>query len=122
MRRTLSRLFCGYCSRVRGGRTAYPDGYGLTQFRYHYRQNTVASKEKKASTILTDLYVGGEKAFLDYAGDTLGYIDYSYYDFRDENLVESYCWCYRDLFEQKTAELVNSGAYMNLELRRIWEK
>ena len=25
-------------------------------------------------------------------------------------------------FEQKTAELVNSGAYMNLELRRIWEK
>jgi len=32
-------------------------------------------KEKKASTILTDLYVGGEKAFLDYTGDTLGYVD-----------------------------------------------
>ena len=30
------------------------------------------------------------------------YIDYSDYDFRDENLVESYCWCYRDLFELKT--------------------
>lgn len=44
-------------------RREHPDGYGLTQFRYHYRQNTVASKEKKASTILTDLYVGGEKAF-----------------------------------------------------------
>ena len=56
-------------------RRDHPDGYSLTQFRYHYRQNTVASKEKKASTILTDLYVGGEKAFLDYAGDTLGYID-----------------------------------------------
>ncbi len=30
------------------------------------------------------------------------YIDYSDYDFRDENLVEGYCWCYRDLFELKT--------------------
>ena len=50
------------------------------------------------------------------------YIDCSDYDFRDEDQVESYCWCYRDLFELKTAELVNSGAYMNLELRRIWEK
>jgi len=39
------------------------------------------------------------------------YIDYSDYDFRDENLVESYCWCYRDLFELKTKEsqeIVNS--------------
>lgn len=32
-------------------------------------------KEKKASTILTDLYVGGEKVFLDYTGDILGYVD-----------------------------------------------
>ena len=30
------------------------------------------------------------------------YIDYSDYEFRDENQVESYCWCYRDLFELKT--------------------
>ena len=39
------------------------------------------------------------------------YIDFSDYDFRDENLVESYCWCYRDLFELKTKasqEIVNS--------------
>ncbi len=38
------------------------------------------------------------------------YIDYSDYDFRDENQVESYCWCYRDLFELKTKasqEIVN---------------
>ena len=56
-------------------RREHPDGYGLTQFRYHYNQNTEASKEKKASTILTDLYVGGEKVFLDYTGDTLGYVD-----------------------------------------------
>ena len=39
------------------------------------------------------------------------YIDYSDYDFGDENQVESYCWCYRDLFELKTKEsqkIVNS--------------
>ena len=39
------------------------------------------------------------------------YIDYSDYEFRDENLVEGYCWCYRDLFELKTKEsqeIVNS--------------
>ena len=39
------------------------------------------------------------------------YIDYSDYEFRDENQVESYCWCYRDLFELKTKEsqeIVNS--------------
>ena len=39
------------------------------------------------------------------------YIDYLDYDFRDENLVESYCWCYRDLFELRTKEsqeIVNS--------------
>ena len=32
------------------------------------------------------------------------YIDYSDCDFRDDNQVESYCWCYRDLFELKTKE------------------
>ena len=39
------------------------------------------------------------------------YIDYSDYEFRDENQVEGYCWCYRDLFEMKTKEsqeIVNS--------------
>ncbi len=39
------------------------------------------------------------------------YIDYSDYDFRDEDKVEGYCWCYRDLFELKTKEsqeIVNS--------------
>ena len=33
------------------------------------------------------------------------------HDFGDENLVESYCWCYRGFFEQKTKEsqeIVNS--------------
>ena len=39
------------------------------------------------------------------------YIDCSDYDFRDDGQVESYCWCYRDLFELKTKEsqeIVNS--------------
>ena len=39
------------------------------------------------------------------------YIDYSDYEFRDENQVEGYCGCYRDLFELKTKEsqeIVNS--------------
>ena len=52
-----------------------PDGYSLTQFRYHYRQNVLAAKPVRASIVLADLHAGGEKAFLDYAGDTLGYID-----------------------------------------------
>jgi len=41
----------------------------------------------------------------------VNYIDYSDYDFRDDGQVESYCWCYRDLFELKTKEsqeIVNS--------------
>ena len=56
-------------------RADHPDGYSLTQFRYHYRQNAVAAADNRPSTILKDLYVGGEKAFLDFAGDTLEYVD-----------------------------------------------
>jgi len=51
----------------------HPNGYRLTQFRFHYRQNTVA--QKKVSTVLTDLHVPGEKVYLDFAGDTLSYVD-----------------------------------------------
>lgn len=50
-----------------------PDGYSLTQFRFHYHQNTVA--EKKITTVLADLHVPGEKVYLDFAGDTMSYID-----------------------------------------------
>lgn len=32
------------------------------------------------------------------------YIDFSNYGFRDEEQVDCYCWCYRDLFELKTKE------------------
>lgn len=51
-----------------------PEGYSLTQFRYHYRQNAVATKQPP-STVLRDTYVGGEKIYFDYEGDTLSYID-----------------------------------------------
>lgn len=50
------------------------DHYSLTQFRFHYSQNTEAKKES-ASTILADMRTGGEKLFLDFTGDTMGYID-----------------------------------------------
>lgn len=56
-------------------RAEHPDGhYSLTQFRYHYKQNTEAKKESP-STILADMRVGGEKLFLDFTGDTMGYVD-----------------------------------------------
>ena len=50
------------------------DHYSLTQFRFHYNQNTEAKKESP-STILADMRSGGEKLFLDFTGDTMGYID-----------------------------------------------
>jgi transposase len=52
-----------------------PGGYSLTQFRFHYRQNVKAGKDSSPSTILKDTFVGGEKIFLDFAGDTLSYVD-----------------------------------------------
>lgn len=56
-------------------RNEHPDDhYSLTQFRFHYNQNTEAKKESP-STILADMRTGGEKLFLDFAGDTMGYVD-----------------------------------------------
>lgn len=53
----------------------HPDAhYSLTQFRFHYNQNTEAKKDSP-STILADMRTGGEKLFLDFTGDTMGYID-----------------------------------------------
>ena len=45
------------------------DHYSLTQFLFHYNQNTEAGKEPP-STILADMRTGGEKLFLDFTGDT----------------------------------------------------
>ena len=50
-------------------------GYSLTQFRYHYRQNVTAKEDNRPSTILKDLYVGGEQIFLDFSGDTMSYVN-----------------------------------------------
>lgn len=55
-------------------RAENPDGYSLTQFRYHCRQDNLASKNR-SSTILKDMYVAGEKMFIDFAGDTMEYTD-----------------------------------------------
>lgn len=51
-----------------------PDGYSLSQFRFHYKQNELA-KGMKPSTVLKDTFVGGEKIFVDFAGDTMEYIE-----------------------------------------------
>ena len=55
-------------------RKEHPDGYSLTQFRYHYNQHIRA---QKPSTVLKDTYMAGEKLFIDFAGDTMEYIDIS---------------------------------------------
>ena len=51
----------------------YPSGYGRSQFFFHLKQNLVAIK--MPSTVLTDSYTPGEKLFVDFAGDTLSYVD-----------------------------------------------
>ena len=56
-------------------RSEHPDDhYSLTQFRYHYSQNTVASKDTP-TTVLADMRTGGEKLFLDFTGDTMGFVN-----------------------------------------------
>ena len=40
----------------------------------YYNQNTEAGKES-SSTIFADMRTGGEKLFLDFAGDIMGYVD-----------------------------------------------
>ena len=53
--------------------TAHP--YGITQFKEHLNRYIAGSGEKASSTILKDLYMGGEKAFLDFAGGKMQYVD-----------------------------------------------
>ena len=53
-------------------RLSNPDGYSLTQFRFHFNQNI---KAQKPSTVIRDTYNAGEKLFIDFAGDTIGYVD-----------------------------------------------
>lgn len=55
-------------------RQEVPDGYSLTQFCFHWRQNAAACKGK-GSTLLKDLYKGGDQLMLDYAGDKMHLVD-----------------------------------------------
>ncbi len=51
----------------------YPDGYSRSQFFYHLKQNLAASVAP--TTVFTGTYLPGEKLFVDFAGDTLSYVD-----------------------------------------------
>jgi transposase len=51
--------------------TQHPSGYHFTQFCYHLKQQLVA---RKPSAVLT--HRAGEKLFIDFAGDKLGYVDF----------------------------------------------
>lgn len=42
-------------------RAEHPDGYGLTQFRFHYRQYAKAKGSGGHSTVVRDLYAPGER-------------------------------------------------------------
>ena len=53
-------------------RAKHPDGYCKSQFYYHLKQQLAASKP---TTFLGDMYVPGEKLFIDFAGKTLEYVD-----------------------------------------------
>lgn len=52
----------------------HPDGYRKSQFFHHLKQHLTASKP---TTVLKDTYVPGEKLYVDFAGDTLEYVDIS---------------------------------------------
>ena len=65
---TMQLLWEEYCKE-----SVHP--YGITQFKEHLNRYITGTTEKTASTILKDLYVGGEKAFLDFAGGKMQYVD-----------------------------------------------
>ena len=78
------------------------------------RMQETAKKQKRISLKTVHQMLDGmsvelaEKVHLLFMAN---YIDFSDYDFYDEDQVETYCWCYRDLFELKTKEsqeIVNS--------------
>ena len=50
----------------------YPAGYGFTQFCFHLNQHRIA---QQPSTVLVNSYVAGEKCYVDFAGDTMQYVD-----------------------------------------------
>ena len=65
-------------------RRKHPDGYGLSQFRFHISQHI---KAVTPSTLLRDLYQPGQKILIDFAGDRMSYVDT---DTGEEVFVETY--------------------------------
>ena len=76
---TMQLLWEEYCKE-----SAHP--YGLTQFKEHLNRYVAGAEPKTASTILKDLYVGGEKAFLDFAGGKMHYVDVDTGEMRDAEI------------------------------------
>lgn len=58
--------------RWREYRIGNPEGYGYTQFCYHVNQYTEA---QKPSFVLSPDRDGGQYLFVDFAGDTMSYVD-----------------------------------------------
>lgn len=56
-------------------KATHPNGYGLTQFRFHYSQYAKAKGTRGLSTVLKDLHVAGEHLMVDFSGDKLSYVD-----------------------------------------------
>ena len=54
-------------------RRDHPDGYGLTQFRFHYNQYVKAGR--KVSAVVKDKHVPGQAVYLDFAGNKMHYVD-----------------------------------------------
>lgn len=65
-------------------RRKHPDGYGLSQFRFHISQHI---KAVTPSTLLRDLYQPGQKMLIDFSGDRMSYVDT---DTGEEVFVETY--------------------------------
>jgi transposase len=50
----------------------HPDGYRKSQFFHHLKQQLAAFT---TTTVLSDTYIPGEKLYVDFAGDTLEYVN-----------------------------------------------
>jgi len=95
----------------------HPDGYGKSQFFFHLKQNLVV--EKTPVGVLKNRYEPGKELFVDFAGDTLSYIepstgelvkvqvfvatlpytDYVYVTCIESQKVEDFLHCIRMCFE-----------------------
>lgn len=56
-------------------KASHPDGYGLTQFGYYYRQHANTKGSGGHGTALKDLYVASEHLMVDFTGDKLFNVD-----------------------------------------------